>query len=622
MRALAIAALVAAVTPAAADTVSRGALAIRGPDQIVLGRDASVTLRLGSSSKPVRLVTNVGAISAPVVDGTGQRATFTPPADRRPQRALIAAIDESGTIVDWIAIPLAGQATIRVATDRRARVQVQVAGLDFGPVDTGDDGIAQVPIVVPPGTSHATTITTTTRGVRREKLVELGVLSTRLTLAVCSPRQVTVLAISASGAASEDVPELRVSSGQLGRLAPTGPGVFVASYAPTGWTEPAVVTATFEREPSSASQCEIQFAPEPPRDVRIVSDRDGFRAGSGPLRIRIELDYDAGHQPLPVDRVVVEPDVGTMTPATRGPDGAWESTWVLPDRLAGREHARIRVRVPLSGRPALTGELLLPLIAGPSAKIETTQYGRVAADGDGRIAVAVRVVDRWGNPIAAPSLEASARGEVMFVVDDESPRFEYTAPATRRGGGDLVEIVDRASGVTATARILFEPPRPRLRLAARIGVLSNLGGVGATIASASADARLPLLRERLVAGVLVAGYTTTLATTTMTERVAARLSAVPVLARIAYSASRGRFDLWGGAGAGLAIAQTRLSSASSGTTANTTLAPAAIVFVGGSRRLGAGAILVEAAYLHATLDGSVAGRIGGVLATAGYAFEL
>jgi len=32
--------------------------------------------------------------------------------------------------------------------------------------------------------------------------------------------------------------------------------------------------------------------------------------------------------------------------------------------------------------------------------------------------------------------------------------------------------------------------------------------------------------------------------------------------------------------------------------------------------------LVEAACLHATIDGSVAGRIGGVLATAGYAFEL
>jgi len=622
VKVLAIAALVAAATPAAADTVSRGALAMRGPDQIVLGRDASVTLRLGSSSNPVRLVTNVGAVSAPVVDGAEQLATFTPPADRRPQRALIAAIDAAGTIVDWITIPLAGQATMRVATDRRARVQVQVADIDFGPVDTGDDGIALVPIVVPPDTSHATTITTTTRGVRREKTVELGVLSTRLTLVVCSPRQVTVLAIRPTGAASDEAPELSVSRGQLGRLAPAGAGVFIASYAPTDWTQPAVISATFAREPSSASQCEVQFPPEPPSGVRIVADRDAFRAGSGPIRIRIELAYDAGHRALPVERVVVEPDTGTMTPPTRGAAAGWESVWTLPDRLAGRNRARVRVRIPRPGRPALAGELILPLITGTSAKIETTRPGRVAADGDGRIDIAVRVVDRWGNAIAAPSIEASARGEVLLVVDGESRRLEYTAPATRRGGGDLIEIVDRDSGLTTTARILFEPPRPRLQLAARIGVLSNLGGVGTTVASASADARLPLLRGRLVAGLLVAGYTTTLTTVAMTEQVSARLSAVPMLARLAYRTSRGRFDLWGGAGAGLALARTRLSSASSGTTASTTLSPAAIVYLGASRRLGPGAILIEGAYLHATISGPVDGRIGGVVATAGYAFEL
>ena len=50
---------------------------------------------------------------------------------------------------------------------------------------------------------------------------------------------------------------------------------------------------------------------------------------------------------------------------------------------------------------------------------------------------------------------------------------------------------------------------------------------------------------------------------------------------------------------------------------------AATGYVGGATRTGPGWIVVEAAYLHATLaDGPIAGRIGGLIATAGFALEL
>ena len=105
-----------------------------------------------------------------------------------------------------------------------------------------------------------------------------------------------------------------------------------------------------------------------------------------------------------------------------------------------------------------------------------------------------------------------------------------------------------------------------------------------------------------------------------------RITAVPVLARVAYRTPLGRsgIDVWAGAGVGVAFASTQLSSASAGMEAQSATRFAATGFAGGALRAGPGWIVVEGAYLHATLpdNGPIAGRLGGVIATAGFALEI
>jgi hypothetical protein len=615
--------LVSVTRPAlAGEVTSSGRHVIRAPDGLVLGRDATATVHVRAGAG-LRLVTSAGTISDLVADGPESRATLTLPAERFPQLAIVAVVAGDGTVRDWLAIPLAGQARVKIETDRLASVVVRVGGAEFGPVQADGRGVAQIEIVVPPGTTRATTVATGTDGAIREKTMPLGGRPFSRVLAVCGPHgdRVSVVATLATGAPATTAPRMTSSIGTLTAASSIAPGVFVAAY--TG--DRADVAVLFPGEESVVATCTLTVPPEPPHAIRVTADRTAFVAGSGVVRLAIEADYRGARRPLELSTPAIEADAGSVGTPQRTATG-WTAVWTLPDAFAGKRTARAAVRAIVPGGE-LRAELALRLVGAAATRIDASAPARLRADGSSEGTVVARVVDRWDNLVASPNLAARARGHlgVFTARSDGAATASYVAPHAREPGDDIVELSDPGSGLTAHATIRLDALPRRFGFSARLGYLSNLGRVSTPIAAVSAAMRLPVLAERLVLGIEVAGYSTAFDAQEMglAETVSARITAVPVLARLAYRAPLGPIDAWIGGGAGVAFASSRLSSTSSGTQTSSATRFAATGFAGAALRTGPGWIVVEGAYLHATLpDAPIAGRIGGIVATAGFAVDL
>ncbi len=602
----------------AGELTSAGPLAIRAPDGLVLGRDTTADVHL-HAEPGVHLVTTAGTLS----ELAGDRATLTLPTEQFPQLAIIAAVTSDGTVRDWLAIPLAGQARVKVETERRATVVVRVGTAEFGPVQADARGVAQVDIVVPPGITHATTIATGSNGAIREEPLPLGVQPFVRLLAVCGELgdRVTVVAAAGNGAPATTRPRLAASTGTLAAATTAAPGIFVALHRGDAAAEIAV---SFAGEESVAARCTLRVPPELPSAIRLAADRPRFVAGSGAITLAIALDYPGARLPLEIAEIALEADAGTLGAPQR--DGhTWTAVWTLPDAFAGKARARATARAHLPDGSELRADIQLELAAAAAARIAVSAPARLRANGSAGGTVVARVVDRFDNAVAAPNLAATARGRVGGFAPRAggATTASYVAPRAREPGDDVVEISDRASGVTGRARIELEPLPRQFAFSVRAGYLSNLGRVSTPIAAVSAESRLPVLDDRVVAGIEILGYSTAFAVQATDETVSGRVSVLPVLARVAYRRSLGAIDAWVGGGAGVAFASARLASASSGTETDGMARFAATGFVGGATRIGPCSIVVEGAYLQATLpDGPVAGRIGGIVATVGVALEL
>ncbi len=266
MKRVALLAALAAARVAHADTRSAGPLEISAPDA-VLGRDTSIELTARAHGF-VHWVTSAGAISPPAIDGDTQRLTLTLPTAKYPQLAIVAALDDGGALVDWIAVPLAGRATIKVDTSPSADVVVDVAGVKTEPVRATATGVAEVSIVVPPGITTVRTIATTRRGATLEKQQPLGVPPVKSVLAACLADRVVAIATTSSGAPLVTAPIITASSGTLAPVA-TGPGIAATALVATT-VDQIVITATAGDQQAS---CELTVHHEPPAPPPPVAPR-------------------------------------------------------------------------------------------------------------------------------------------------------------------------------------------------------------------------------------------------------------------------------------------------------------------------------------------------------------
>ncbi|NVB85098.1 MAG: hypothetical protein HOV81_42420 [Kofleriaceae bacterium] len=244
-----------------ADTRSSGPLAITAPDA-VLGRDTSIELTARARGL-VHWVTSTGEVSSPTIEGDIQRVTLTLPAAKYPQLAIVAALDDTGVLVDWVAVPLAGRATIKVDTSPNADVVVDVAGARTEPVRASAAGIAEVSIVVPPGITTVRTIATTRRGTTLEKQQPLGVPPVKSVLAACLADRVVAIATTSTGVPLDVAPAITASTGALAPTTANGiaSAIITSTHREAASDEHVAITATVADQQAS---CELTLHHEPP----------------------------------------------------------------------------------------------------------------------------------------------------------------------------------------------------------------------------------------------------------------------------------------------------------------------------------------------------------------------
>lgn len=150
---------------------------IEAPAKAVLGRDATIE---------VTVVDLPAGASVLVTPGHLEGTTWSLPVERFPQVGLVVVAAADGTIVASRAVPLWGQATLRVETVAQASVVVEIEGTYAGPVIADAKGVATVPLVVPPGATEGMTLATTTGGGVKRREVPLGVPPLQRTWTVCT----------------------------------------------------------------------------------------------------------------------------------------------------------------------------------------------------------------------------------------------------------------------------------------------------------------------------------------------------------------------------------------------------------------------------------------------------
>lgn len=215
-----------------------GALRITAePARLLLGRDAGAELRILAPPEveEVAVLPSVGRVEAVRrLPGGGFAARYRPPADRAPQVAILAALGRTarGVVDGWLAIPLSGQGEARVRAAPGTEITLDIADRTFGPRRADAQGVAIIPVVVPPGVTEAH------HGFRP---VDLKVPARPLLHAVADrsavhadrAEQVRVFAyvVAPHGAARRgDVPVLEPSRGSV-QVAAREPGAFVATWS-------------------------------------------------------------------------------------------------------------------------------------------------------------------------------------------------------------------------------------------------------------------------------------------------------------------------------------------------------------------------------------------------------
>jgi hypothetical protein len=395
-------------------------------------------------------------------------------------------------------------------------------------------------------------------------------------------------------------------------------GVFVARRTSFG-PAPLEVTAAFAGEDAVAASCQLETPPAPPSAIDVTADRVTAIAGSGAIPLRITPRYGASARELAIDSITLQSDAGTVSTPVRDADGTWTATWHVAEQIGDRRQARLTAHASLVGT-SVRGELVIALAPAAAAHLSALVPTVVRADGRAEHAVPVRLVDRFGNPVDSTPIEVWRGQQRIATVSSATPHFSYTPPRSHEAGDDT--LILRAPGVESRAVVRLAPLPGPYEVSAHAGVVSNFGRVMAPMLRLDGGAFLPVLGDRISAHVSAGLYSNELDGSSMSESLSARLTVVPLLGNVAYHASVASFDVRAGAGLGVALTWSRVTSASTGMQREHAVPFAATAFLGAARALGPGRIVGDVAYLHASLDGMLAGRAGGLATTVGYALDL
>ncbi|HET8539890.1 MAG TPA: hypothetical protein VFL83_08465 [Anaeromyxobacter sp.] len=451
---------------------------VADPPQLVLGRDAGADLRIAvpEDAQDVAVSASAGRVedvrrSPP----GGYSARFLAPAGRVPQVAIVAAIARTprGIVDGWVAIPCSGQADARVRAAPGAEIALDIAGRRFGPRTAGSDGVAVIPIVVPPGVREAH---------HGFKPIDLkvpdtpllhGALERATALADRTERvRVFTWVVAPHGAARRgDAPTYEASRGSVASTE-RQPGESEAIWTlPPGRAGEERLVVRLPTSPVSRIVLRLETVPGPAAVVAVSFDRDGVVAGAEEgVGLAVRALDTAGN---PVRAALAVEAEGAALQDVREPEpGLLLGRLRAPASLGGRTEAVIRASVPGAG---VSGTRTLPLLAGPPARAYLTPASAPVRSRQEAVLV-LRVADAGGNPVSPEPRVAADRGKVIAVARSGPGtwRVRWTAPDVE--APSLARLVAEAGGVRATAEPVLLPPRPRASVAFAGGGARDLRG--------------------------------------------------------------------------------------------------------------------------------------------------
>lgn len=452
--------------PSSAPVVAGGDLRITPTrDHLVLGNEDKLTLRITAAGRleQLELTTNVGKLEPPrrLAQGTFE-ALYRPPEQFFPQIAIVSATARcAGKLVHgYRALRLWGKGSATVKTRPRAKVTVRIGSRSHGPVRANARGVAQVPVVVPPGIRF---------GWDGGQKVDLNLPPmNHLHLFAVPPRvsgvegervAIYLIAVQDNGSAlarTSAAPTVQ-AFGQPTSQRAIGDGIWRADVTvPAGKPAGLRVKASLPGEAASTGTIEL------------------MREAGGAAKVRLEVPKVVGDDPLtvnarvtdklgtPVDPPKVEGSCseGTFEPFVRRDRGEYQGMWrppVQPKELhallqvtAGAARAEARVRFLSVKRPPLrpiwfwtgvatSGVLLATGIATQVVLLnksseykdpDTTIERRQELKDDGKPLIALS-----GVALGLGAAAAVATTVLYFYTDFGDPDASIAAGPINSGGG-------------------------------------------------------------------------------------------------------------------------------------------------------------------------------------------
>jgi hypothetical protein len=460
------------------------------PDPLVLGRGVTAEVHVSvrdaagrPTRAPLRIGTSVGRLTHVEEVSPGEyRATFTPPEEKFPQVAIVAAVSVADGAFAAVPLKLFARVTVSGEGEPGATMRLSVDGREVPGEVIGPNGKFAIPVIVPPG-GRASAVATDKLGNQTRREIDLALPPfPRQLLAVVPPElpadgraraQVVAFAVDARGAPEvRRPPALSLEPSGRGTLsAPLqrGPGLF-------SWTltAPPGVGSGVVALKAGPAETQLKLHPAPPFHIQRVAPDEPLGAGvDRPATVEVEV-ADEGGSPLPGAQLTATLAGGRVHGVKEKSDGRYAIS-LTPPRDPGRGFAPLHVELgglhagaprrislhPLrapAGRFAaeawVDDDLGLPVagatvaLATPEGtrRVDTDRYGTARVE----IASAKRFVVR-AEATALPGLEATL--DVLGLPDGAR-----VVPSVR--GQGLVESQSAPPGATLDAQVVLRPASP------------------------------------------------------------------------------------------------------------------------------------------------------------------
>jgi hypothetical protein len=482
-----------------------GTLAVAAdPPRLVLGRDAAAELRIAAPAgvEELEVTASLGKVDGlRRLPGGGFSARYHPPAERYPQVAIVAAIGRgpAGPADGWLAIPLAGQADARVRCRPGQEVTLRVEGRSFGPARAGADGLAVLPVVIPPGVKELH---------RGFTPVPVRVPETTLLHAALDRRavqadraeavRVLVYVVAPHGAARKgEPPVVEASRGSVSALQPREPGAWEGTWTlPPGSAGEERLSVRLPGLPASRATLRLQAAAGPPAALSVAFDRPALVAGEGGEALVTVRSADAAGNPSPA-RLALSTDLGALGPVEEAGPGLARARLRVAPSFGGREQLQVTARALGTGAAASAPLQLAPAPAARAALLRAPVP--LPADERAEVELELRAWDRWDNPASGSPTARSTNGDVGRPEPVGPGRWTLRFRPAPVDGPVQARVVAELAGAEAAEEVLLVPaPERRLALVLGGGVLAGRVGGGQLQAGLELPAAgLPRLSGRL-----------------------------------------------------------------------------------------------------------------------------